>query len=108
MSRTFDEEGARRLIEMIRSHGGQPGPGEWISRGRCAEVDPELWFPSQWDSDAKAKKICARCEVRVQCLKYAVEADEEHGVWGGTSRSERIRLRKQMHREADGGQPGAA
>lgn len=108
MPRTLDEEGARRLIEMIRLQGGKPGPGKWISQGRCAEVDPELWFPGKWDSDTAAKKICARCEVRLQCLEYAVETDEQHGVWGGLNRSERIRLRKAMDHDADGGQPGAA
>jgi len=106
--RTLDEEGARRLIEMIRPRDATPGPGKWISRGRCAEVDPELWFPGKWDSGTEAKKICAGCEVRLECLKYAVEADEQHGIWGGVSRRERIRLRKTMNRDDGDGEPGAA
>lgn len=108
MRRTLDEEGARRLIEMISPEGGKRGPGEWIRRGRCAEVDPELWFPGKWESGKEAKRICSGCEVRLRCLKYAVEADEQHGVWGGLNRAERVRLRKTMNRDPGGGQPGAA
>jgi WhiB family redox-sensing transcriptional regulator len=36
-----------------------------------------------------AKAICGGCAVRGQCLKFAVERGEAHGIWGGTSESER-------------------
>jgi WhiB family redox-sensing transcriptional regulator len=36
-----------------------------------------------------AKAICGLCAVRGQCLKFAVERGEAHGIWGGTSESER-------------------
>lgn len=98
----LDAEGVRLLIEMLRPGRGRPGLGEWVRRGRCAEVDPELWFPpSHGFSDKAAKEVCAGCEVRAQCLAYAVEADEEFGVWGGLNRAERVRLRDRMQR--DGG-----
>jgi len=108
MRRTLGEDGARRLIEMIRPGPGTAGPGEWISRGRCAEVDPELWFPGKWESDRAAKEICMRCEVRLTCLEYALDADEQYGVWGALNRAERVRLRKIRDRDAGDGKPGAA
>jgi WhiB family redox-sensing transcriptional regulator len=39
--------------------------------------------------------ICQSCEVRAQCLEYALERDERFGIWGGLSERERRKLRKQ-------------
>lgn len=92
----MDPDAARMLIELIRPAQGRPGLGEWVQQGRCAEVDPELWFPPNGHPDKHAKEVCAGCEVRAQCLAYAIEADEEHGIWGGLNRAERLRLRASM------------
>lgn len=40
----------------------------------------------------EARSVCMRCPVQVDCFQYAVEADE-HGVWGGTTRDERLHYR---------------
>jgi hypothetical protein len=50
-----------------------------------------------------AKKLCAGCPIRLECLEYALAADEEYGVWGGLSPVERRRL-KQKNRK--GGKNG--
>jgi WhiB family redox-sensing transcriptional regulator len=65
--------------------------GGWRDRGRCAEVDPDTWFPDKGHSTAEAKRICFACEVRVECLAYALEHGERHGVWGGLSYPQRRR-----------------
>ena len=46
---------------------------------------PDLWFDSKSQSSVRdAKAACVkRCDVREQCLAYAVAADERYGVWGG-------------------------
>jgi WhiB family transcriptional regulator, redox-sensing transcriptional regulator len=36
-----------------------------------------------------AKRICAACEVRRDCLTFAVNTQQVDGVWGGTSEAER-------------------
>jgi WhiB family redox-sensing transcriptional regulator len=63
----------------------------------CATADPELFFPDgQAGRGAKtmqAKEICATCPIAVQCLQYAVLNDED-GIWGGTTPSERKLLKK--------------
>lgn len=59
----------------------------------CAEVDPEVWFPETGHSTQGAKALCRLCEVEAECLEYALEHDERHGVWGGKSENERRRLR---------------
>jgi WhiB family transcriptional regulator, redox-sensing transcriptional regulator len=47
------------------------------------------------DQVAKAKSICAGCQVRQECLGYALATHQIHGVWGGTSEEERQLLRSQ-------------
>jgi WhiB family redox-sensing transcriptional regulator len=41
-----------------------------------------------------AKDVCARCDVREQCLEFALEHREVHGVWGGTSVHQRRDIRR--------------
>lgn len=59
----------------------------------CAQVDPDLWFPPKGGSTRPAKSVCAQCDVIAECLRYAIEHDERHGVWGGTSAKDRSRRR---------------
>lgn len=68
---------------------------EWQERALCAQTDPEAFFPEKGGSTREAKRICAGCEVRSECLEYALEHDERFGIWGGLSERERRRLKKQ-------------
>ena len=73
----------------------QPDPLlEWQERALCAQTDPESFFPEKGGSTREAKKVCLSCEVRVECLEYALEQRIEHGVWGGCSERERRRILK--------------
>lgn len=67
---------------------------EWKLQGLCSQADPEAWFPDKGGSCKEAKKICAVCPVRNECLQYALENREVWGVWGGLSEFERKQLRK--------------
>ena len=69
---------------------------DWQARGLCAQVDPEAFFPDKGGSTREAKKICTGCEVKAECLHYAIKNDERFGIWGGLSERERRRLR--LHR----------
>jgi WhiB family redox-sensing transcriptional regulator len=76
---------------------GHPGAEEdqgWQERALCAETDPEAFFPEKGGSTREAKKICTGCEVRAECLEYALSNDERFGIWGGLSERERRRLRR--------------
>jgi WhiB family redox-sensing transcriptional regulator len=42
--------------------------------------------------EARAKDICRSCEVRVECLDYALAIREPHGIWGGLTEVERLAL----------------
>lgn len=70
------------------------GPLSWQMRALCAQTDPEAFFPEKGGSTREAKGICAECEVRAECLEYALANDERFGIWGGLSERERRRLRR--------------
>lgn len=66
----------------------------WQERALCAQTDPESFFPEKGGSTREAKKVCLACEVRSECLEYALANDERFGIWGGLSERERRRLKK--------------
>ena len=51
-------------------------------------------------STRDAKRVCAQCEVREQCLKWAIDHDERFGIWGGMSERERRRYKKERRERA--------
>ena len=67
----------------------------WQDRALCAQTDPEAFFPEKGGSTREAKRVCRSCEVRAECLEYALEHDERFGIWGGMSERERRRIRRQ-------------
>jgi WhiB family transcriptional regulator, redox-sensing transcriptional regulator len=70
-----------------------PEPPPWMGGAACAEVDPDVWFPGKGGSNVEAKAICQGCDVRAECLAWALEQDMAYGVFGGLTRQERLALR---------------
>jgi WhiB family transcriptional regulator, redox-sensing transcriptional regulator len=66
----------------------------WQDRALCAQTDPEAFFPEKGGSTREAKKVCRACEVRTECLEYALENDERFGIWGGLSERERRKVKR--------------
>ncbi|QKV74515.1 WhiB family transcriptional regulator [Amycolatopsis sp. Hca4] len=73
--------------------------------GRCSETDADIFHPGDGGNTAPALRICRGCELRAQCLAYALGAREKYGIWGGTTVTERAWLRS-VRRNSD--QRGAA
>jgi len=69
-------------------------PLAWQVDALCAQTDPEAFFPEKGGSTRDAKRICSSCEVKAECLEYALQNDERFGIWGGLSERERRRLRR--------------
>ena len=67
----------------------------WQDQANCLGVDPDLFLPERGASTREAKEVCRGCEVRQQCLEYALANGEKFGIWGGLSERERRRLRRQ-------------
>lgn len=76
---------------------------DWRYRAACIKTDPELFFPkgntgpALWQIE-EAKQVCRGCEVRDQCLTWALETGQDHGVWGGMSEDERRALKRRNTR----------
>ena len=66
----------------------------WQERALCAQTDPEAFFPEKGGSTREAKRVCLTCDVRGECLDYALANDERFGIWGGLSERERRKLKK--------------
>lgn len=67
----------------------------WQDRALCAQTDPDAFYPEKGGSTREAKKVCRNCEVRQECLEYALQHDERFGIWGGKSERERRALRRE-------------
>lgn len=77
--------------------------GDWRNRAACLDEHPELFFPRGTTGPAlyqieEAKKVCRRCDVRDQCLSWALETGQDHGIWGGMSEDERRALKRRYNR----------
>jgi WhiB family transcriptional regulator, redox-sensing transcriptional regulator len=77
----------------------------WRARAACRAIDPDLFFPvGDLASPAnhlqaeKAKQVCSSCEVRLNCLAFAVDAAEGWGIWGGATEAERAAVRPHLTR----------
>lgn len=83
---------ARQLAVSV--FGGTPLHGSsWREHAACRPVDPAVFF--SWSKDY-AKRVCAGCPVRIDCLATALSLPSNpDGVWGGTSKWERTRMRNQ-------------
>lgn len=68
---------------------------DWRHRAACREIDdPDIFFPIGTTGPAleqieSAKRICQNCNVRAQCLEWALSTGQDIGVWGGLSEEER-------------------
>ena len=69
-------------------------PLAWQRDAVCSQTDPEAFFPEKGGSTRDAKRICAGCDVKAQCLEYALKNDERFGIWGGLSERERRKLKR--------------
>ncbi|HEX6209008.1 MAG TPA: WhiB family transcriptional regulator [Actinomycetota bacterium] len=72
----------------------------WQYRAACRGEDSSVFFaPNYFERkdekearEAKAKALCVRCPVRLECLDYALRTREPHGIWGGLNEVERRAL----------------
>jgi WhiB family transcriptional regulator, redox-sensing transcriptional regulator len=87
--------GVAPVLPLFGDPADDPAMG-WQERALCAQTDPEAFFPEKGGSTREAKKVCTGCEVRVECLEYALEHDERFGIWGGLSERERRKLKRRV------------
>ena len=68
---------------------------EWRDLAACRDLDPNLFFPGVADFrlGRRAKAVCSKCLVSAACLAEAIALGET-GVWGGTTDTDRKRMRR--------------
>lgn len=59
----------------------------------CQTSDPDAWFSDDGSAYAMARQLCQKCPVKDLCADFAVENREPHGLWGGLSPKERLKIR---------------
>ena len=85
----------------------------WRDDAACSGKNTELFFPPRdktkyRDIAAQAKVFClgengnTPCPVLKECLWYAIDSDELHGIWGGMSHRERNALVRKWRRNPQG------
>ncbi|MBC7679328.1 MAG: WhiB family transcriptional regulator [Pseudorhodobacter sp.] len=84
------------MTELAAVSAGDDTLLTWQEQALCAQTDPEAFFPEKGGSTREAKRICVGCEVKGECLEYALLQDERFGIWGGLSERERRRLKRRV------------
>ena len=72
------------LAELIAKY-----EGNWESHAACRDLSSSVFFPERGQSSRKAKQVCRGCEVRTECLAFALESRQKYGIWGGLTGEER-------------------
>lgn len=93
----FRTKKARELHEelgkSITRYGNQVGcmnaPNEWFT------MDKDANLKNAYNNIELVKEICDECPVRNLCLAYAIEQQEEYGIFGGLTPGERRKLKRQ-------------
>lgn len=72
---------------------------DWRKHAICRDTDPDLFFPVGTTGQAliqidRAREVCGQCTVSVECLQFALETNQDAGIWGGTSEEERRQMRR--------------
>ena len=83
------------LLAELAANAAESTDRRWQERANCLGVDPDLFFPERGASTREAKSVCRGCEVRLECLEYALGHGEKFGIWGGLSERERRRVRRE-------------
>lgn len=78
---------------------------DFRDRAACVGTDPEIFFPvgapgaPVYERElAKAKAVCRRCPVMIDCYFYALDQGIEYGVYGGADEFERAKLSRELPR----------
>jgi WhiB family redox-sensing transcriptional regulator len=82
----------------------EPLTHDWRHAAACLNEDPELFFPTGNTGPAllqieEAKAVCRACPALQRCLSWALETDQDTGVWGGLSEDERRALKRREQRQ---------
>lgn len=67
----------------------------WQDQASCKGMDTELFYPENCYRPRHVRHVrdvCASCPVQRECRNFAIGNGEVYGIWGGTTRIDRINL----------------
>ena len=68
----------------------------WMDGAACAGKPVEWWFPNSvenWQGQMRAAlALCSTCPVQAECLQFALDSDDRHGIFGGLLPHERYAI----------------
>lgn len=68
-------------------------PTPWMADASCAQIGGDAWFPNEHDNGAEARRVCKACPVVNECRDFAVETNQQDGIWGGMGVNQLRKLR---------------
>ena len=89
------------LALTAESYDALEGDDDWRELAACRDTSPDLFFPVGTTGPAllqieAAKAVCRHCDVREECLQYAIDSNQEYGIWGATTEEERRYMRREL------------
>lgn len=68
-----------------------------LDAAACRRCDPNLFHPAPTDDRTieRARHVCSRCAIRLDCLALALTTPAAQGIWGGLTENERAAHRRQ-------------
>lgn len=88
-----------------------PGGAEptWQVDAQCGRDKAEHFFapthferkPEKDAREEQARSLCRACPVQPACLKYSLDVQVPHGIWGGLNEYERRRTLRQRAADAE-------
>ncbi|SIJ20807.1 transcription factor WhiB [Mycobacteroides abscessus subsp. abscessus] len=95
-----DERSVQRYLEQpCPDKPEEPLTLEFRHEGICRQRPDVEWFPENFAQGLAAKRVCLQCPVMAKCRDYALANADVSGIWGGTTDSERRRIRKQIRED---------
>ena len=87
------------LADILVEHSEET---EWFKDAACRGTDPGLFFPDGTTTPYaqkkifEAKQVCIQCKCISECLLYAIKTNQNSGIWGGRSETERRQIRRDL------------
>jgi WhiB family transcriptional regulator, redox-sensing transcriptional regulator len=68
-----------------------------FSQGACAHADPDVFFDDVAEERDDVTPLVftychIKCPIRPECLHWAMVTNQKHGMWGGTTPRQRMKL----------------
>ena len=95
---TIQTESPFRFATQTQAPSDTDGPATWAD-ALCLHAEPGWWFAHDGTEErGRAVALCNVCPRRSQCLDWAIDHNEQFGIWGGLTERERRPLHRRRAR----------